>query len=390
MVAGERVVGMVARALALILVAASLSGCASTQLSSARKHFYKGDLASATTALDDAPSEDTDRVLLLMERGMVKHAAGRYKASAADWLEAVETIERLDKVSVSRQTASFVTSDRVKTFRGLPYERTLLHALSALNYFAMALWDDAAVEARNAIDRLENLKGFPDDAFSRYLSAFCLELIGNTDGARRQYEAADQLTTNMAITSTGAIVPSKTGKATSAQNRARSEGSELICFIGIGRGPDGYGRLRKAGRWGRTPFVEIYGDDERLGRSYALANTAMLYDRTQDKLAAIRAAKEVSRVVIKESLAASVAEDSPALGMLLWIAMFAFENQAERRWETLPLSLQVARVKCPDDLRSIKLVYRGHGGSIQDEQTFGTPLTRRRQTFVTFARSSPP
>ena len=116
----------------------------------------------------------------------------------------------------------------------------------------------------------------------------------------------------------------------------------------------------------------------------------MLYDRTQDKLAAIRAAKDITRVVVKESLAASVAEDSPALGMLLWIAMFAFENQAERRWETLPLSLQVARVKCPDDLRRVKLVYRGHGGSIQDQQVFSSPLTRRRQTFVTFARSSPP
>ena len=381
---------MGARALALILVAAGLCGCASTQLSSARKDFYEGDLASATTTLQEAPSADTDQVLLLMERGMVKQASGRYKASAADWLEAVETIERLDKVSVSRQTASFVTSDRVKTFRGLPYERTLLHAFSALNYFAMALWDDAAVEARNVIDRLENLNGFPDDAYSRYLAAFCLELVGNPDGARRQYEAADSLTATLAITSTGAIIPSTEGKATDAQNRARSEGPELLCFVSIGRGPDGHGRVRGQGRWGPTPFVEVYANDKLLGRSYALGNTAMLHDRTQKKLAALRAAKDVSRVIIKESLAASVSDDHPALGMLLWIAMFAFEGQPERRWETLPLSLQVARVKCPDDLRRIKLVYRGRNGSIQDQEIFSTPLTRRRNTFVTFARSSPP
>lgn len=380
---------MGARALAVILVAAGLSGCASSQIAKGRKEFYLGDLATATTVLEAAPSQDTDRVLLLMERGMVKQAAGRYKASAADWLKAVETIDRLDKVSVSRQTASFVTSDRVKTFRGLPYERTLLHAFSALNYFAMALWDDAAVEARNVIDRLENLKGFPDDAYSRYLSAFCLELIGNADGARRQYESADKLTPTLAVTSTGGIIPSKAGKATPAQNHAPSQGSELVCFISIGRGPDGYGRVRRQGRWGRTPFVEVYNDDDLLGRSYALGNTAMLHDRTQDKLAAIRAAKDISRVVIKESLAASVADDSPALGMLLWIAMFAFENQAERRWETLPLSMHVARVKCPDDLRRVKLVFRGQGGSIQDQQIFSNPLTRRRRTFVTFARNSP-
>jgi len=377
------------RALVMILAAASLAGCASTQLSTARRDFYKGDLANATMTLSEAPSGDTDKVLLLMERGMVKQVAGHYKASADDWLEAVATIDRLDKVSVSRQTASFVTSDRIKTFRGLPYERTLLHAFSALNYFARAMWDDAAVEARNIIDRCENLSGFPDDAYSRYLAAFCLETVGNADGARRQYEAADTLTRTLAITTTGALIPSKEGKATAAQNRARSKDNELVCFIGIGRGPDGYGRTPQRGRWGLTPFVEVFSGDELLGRSYALADTAALHNQTQDKLAAIRAAKEITRVVVKQSIASSIADDSPGLGVLLWVVMFAFENQAERRWETLPLSLQVARVPCPDDLRTVTLVFHGRNGAVYDRQVYSAPLTRRRATFVTFARSAP-
>lgn len=381
---------MGARAFLLVVLVVGLSGCATTELSRARRDFYDGQLASASAALHDTSADNTDRVLLLMERGMVKQAAGRYEASAADWLSAVETIEERDKISVSRQTASFVTSERVKTFRGLPYERTLLHAFSALNYFAMALWDDAAVEARNVIDRLENLEGFPDDAYSRYLAGFSLELIGNADGARRQYEAADRLTPTLAITSTGGIRPSKTGAATAEQNRRRNRGSELVCFIGVGRGPDGHGRLRKRGRWGAQPVVEIYAGNELLGTSYALANAGHLFAQTQDKLAALRAAKEISRVVIKESIASKIGEDHPVLGMLLWITMFAFEGQPERRWETLPLSLHVARVACPDDLRSIKLVFRSTNGSIQDEQIVHSPLTRRRRTFVTFARSSPP
>lgn len=377
---------MRARALAMILAVASLSGCASSQLSTARKDFYNGNLADASLAMDSAPSDDTDKVLILMERGMIKQVAGHYKASADDWLEAVETIEALDKISVSRQTASFVTSDRVKTFRGLPYERTLLHAFSALNYFARAMWDDAAVEARNIIDRLENLNGFPDDAYSRYLAAFCLERIGNTDGARRQYEAADKLTPALAVTSSGALIPNKAGKATAKQNRARHGGNELVCFIGIGRGPDGRGRTPRRGRWGLTPFVEILNDDALLGRSYALAETAELHSRTQDKLAAIRVAKTVSRLVIKDSIASSVADNNEGLGALLWLVMFAFEAQAERRWETLPLSLQVARVPCPDDLRTVTLVFRGRNGVVQDRQVYNIPLTRRHSTFVTFAR----
>lgn len=380
---------MRARALALVVAAGCLSGCASTQLRSARKDFYAGNMANATATLSETPTEDTDRVLLLMERGMVKQAAGSYKASASDWVDAVETIDELDKVSVSRQAASFVTSDRVKTFRGLPYERTLLHAFSALNYFALAMWDDAAVEARNIIERMENLKGFPDDAYSRYLAAFSLEMIGNADGARRQYEAADGLTKTLAIGSTGRIEPSKSGKATAKTHR-RSDGvAELVCFISMGRGPDGYGHTRTRGRWGLTPYVEIMHDGKRLGRSYPLADTASLYAATEAKLAAIRAAKDVTRVVLKESIASSVADDSPALGILLWIAFFAFEGQPERRWETLPLSLQVARVPCPDDLRKVTLVYHGRNGVVEERQVYSAPLTRRRKTFVTFARNGP-
>ncbi len=111
---------MGARVLSAVLLAIGLSGCATSRLSTARRDFYQGQIASATTRLEEVSADDTDRVLLLMERGMVKQVAGRYKTSAADWLDAVETIERLDKISVSRQTASFVTSERVKVFRGLP------------------------------------------------------------------------------------------------------------------------------------------------------------------------------------------------------------------------------------------------------------------------------
>ncbi len=378
-------------AIALTLVTASLTGCASTHLSSARKHFYKGDLASATTALHETSAGDPDRALLLMERGMVKHTAGHYKASADDWLLAAETIDRLDRLSALRQTSGSVASDRrIKTFHGLPYERTLLRSFCALNYFAIALWDDAAAQARKAIGQLENREAFPDDAFSRYLAAFCLELTGDTDGARRHYQAADRLTSTLAIASTGSIMPGTKSLSTPPRDHAGSRDTEIVCFIGIGRGPNGRGRIRRARRWGPTPFVEVYADDELLGRSYALTSTERLYDRTQEQLAAIHAAEEESQSAIKHGLVATLANDSPALGTLLWTTIFAFEGRAKRRWETLPLSLQVARVKCPDDLRRVKLVFRGHDGSIQDEQTFSTPLTRRNQTFVTFARNSPP
>ena len=366
-----------------LLICAVLTGCATSQLKMARASFRNGDVRAAETNLAEIAEDDTNRALVLMERGMIRQAAGDFKPSSQDWIEAVGKIRELDYVSVSRSTASLVTSDQVIAFRGYPYERTLLHAFAANNYFAMAMWDDAAVEARNAIEQLENLEGFPDDAYCRYLSGFCLEVTGDWDGARRQYEAADKLLEGIRVNALSGHFAPGNGEPKPI------EGGELVCFVAIGHGPNGYGNAPGAGRWGMEPYAEFHANGQYLGRSYVFSDARRLHAETEKKVAALRAAKDIGRVVLKEGLAAVVADQNEALGALLWIVLFAFENHEERRWETLPMSLQVARMPCPQNLTGYTVTFKSSGGTVRKTKTVTAPITRRRQTYVSFCRDVP-
>ena len=164
-------------AILLSLVVFACGGCATSPLKTARQDFYRGDYRKAAALLEADSSNQQDRVMVLMERGMVQQARGDYAGSIQDWRDAAQQAEQLDYYSLSRGTASYVVNDQVLAFRGAPYERTLLHAFAAKSYMAMGMWDDAAVEARNIIYRLEHLYGFPDDPYSHYLAGVCLEMV---------------------------------------------------------------------------------------------------------------------------------------------------------------------------------------------------------------------
>ena len=114
-------------------------------------------------------------------------------ACAQDWRRAGELDAKLDTYSISKGASSLVVNDRMLAFRGMPFERTLMYAFLAKDYFADSNWDYAAICARNIIKKLENLDGFPDIAYGRYMAGFCLELISDEGNATTQYRAAEKL-----------------------------------------------------------------------------------------------------------------------------------------------------------------------------------------------------
>ncbi len=383
------------RWLSLLGLCATL-GCASTGINAGRARFYEGRFEEAGRTLDATQAPKRDQVLLLMERGMAHQAAGDYAGSSAAFNEASATIEELDYISISRKASSMVINDRVLAFRGAPYEQALMHAYCALNYFALALWDDAAVEARILVDRLADLNGYPDDPFSRYVAALAFELVRNHDSAALEYAKVDDLAHRLAVDpATGALRPTEPDEATNATPRAAVSAqqpphvpgeAELVCFVGFGRIPpeDIYTAAR--GARGRAAYAEIVVDGRVLGRSYLLSHTARLLAATQSRLAAVKAAKTVGRIVVKESIAHSVSENNSVLGGLLRLALYAAEMPDTRRWETLPLTLHVARVPCPAALTSYTIVFRDGAGGAVGERTVTTPLARRDNTFVSFVR----
>ncbi|MBI2437970.1 MAG: hypothetical protein HYV36_04055 [Lentisphaerae bacterium] len=376
-------------ALLAVCLAGMLAGCATPPLQSARSNFYTGRFAQANTNLTVIPKDDKDEILYLMERGMIRQSLGQHEASALDWRRAGELDAKMETYSVAQGASSLVVNDRTLSFRGMPFERTLLYAFLAKDYLARSNWDYAAICARNIIKKLENLNGFPDIAYGRYMAGFCLELINDEGNAAIQYRAAARLLTNSILLDalSGDILPrtNVVGLTTPIARAAlKTEPAELVCFIGLGRAPAG----AEADDYytERPPYAEIYFHQEYLGRSYAFANTAALMQASRRRLAAIQMAKDVTRIALKETISLSVENQNETLGALVRLLLFAMEAPDTRSWETLPLWLEVARVPCPADLTSYTVVFKTAEGARLGRKVISAPLTRRGNTFISFCR----
>ncbi|MCX7818063.1 MAG: hypothetical protein N2652_02475 [Kiritimatiellae bacterium] len=383
--------GAIARRVAAIAGAALLAGgCATTPLEAARENYRLGRYDRADTVLSADPAEgDRDRVLVLMERGMIRHRAGRYEESSRDWIAAAERSAQLETYSLSRGAASWVVNDTVHSYRGAPFERTLLHSLTALNHFALARWDEAGVEARRTIDALDAAErdGFPRDAFSAYVAGVALELLDDPSNAQLLYRrAADAAPPGVAVdAATGRLGPraaSTNDPPSPAEPLPRAGWTgELICFVLLGELMPAAGGIFRPS----PGYVDIRIGGHPAGRSWPLADVAVLSALTEERLAAMRAAKTVARVMLKDVIAGVIEDSTNNSGLgdlvrLIWIGLL--ERPDLRRWETLPRSLQVARVRCPPRWEPIEVVYRAANGATLGTVTIAAAPPRRRDRFV--------
>lgn len=368
------------------LVGLSLTGCMSQKLAPARNHFYAGRFAAAEQELSDIKPDEKDGILLLMERGIVRQSMRKYEDSSADLLAAVERERYLVTHSATETTSSFLANDKTISYRGPPFERTLLHTFLAKNYLSRGKWEDAAVEARSIIMDLQSLDGYPDDAYSRYMAGFCLELMRDFSNASLQYRYASNLVKSVAIDDrTGAI-------GAGVQNKRRERGStELVCFVGIGHSPRGSAIYSGQPLSIPAPsYAEIYINGLLAGRSYNLTCVGDLLQKTLQKKAAMQAAKDVARIVVKETIAYQIKRENEAVGALAELVMLALESPDDRRWETLPMWLQVARIPCPPDLKSYDVVFKNASGRTLRRITVTEPIRRNDDTFVSWCRDLPP
>lgn len=370
-----------------LLTALLVTSCATVPLDSARRNFNLGRLDAAVQDLDNLPN-DADRVLNLMERGMIRHVRRDYTNSTRDWLEAVRLEKELETHSVSKAGASMIVNDSLLNFRGYPYERTYLHVFLAKNYLAQGLWEDAAVEARNIALRQSRLEGFPDDAYSHYLAGFCFELCGDDSNAAMQYRHAAKLMPCLGLDGqTGRFITPFPGASTntttapSATNTIAVQpftGSELICFIDL----DGGGGIM-------PEQVEMRADGKYLGTGRILVDIAKLNDESSQRMALRKATKTISRIALKSTLAIAASSKNKDLSNLLWLWVFASETEDTRRWETLPARLAVVRAPCPDNPESVEIILHSYSGTPLKRLLVPQPIRRKDRLYVAFCRDHP-
>lgn len=332
---------------------------------------------------------------------MILQGAGDYEESAAVFIRAADRIEELERYSISKGGASLVVNDNVQEFRGTPFERTLLHAFTAKSFLALGAWDNAAVEARRMLNSLspEVKDDYPDDAYSRYMAGFCLQLQDDPSNAALQFRKAGELTPSLRIDeNTGRIHPVNPtlGEVAGGSNDAEADtgawAQELVCFVLMGRSLRG---AAAENRWlaGEPGYAEFYHQGDYLGRSYPLADTVELALATEQIDSTRKAIKTATRIVIKEAIAESVEHetDSDALGFLVRLVLIGLLEQPDvRRWESLPRSLQVARLPCPGNLDGFDVAYKNAAGFVYRKQYVRSPISRHRDTFISFCRDVNP
>ncbi len=370
----------------IVLVGFLLSGCAGTTLEVARANFHSGMLTEAAQNLADFPPNDKDAVLYLMERGSIKQGLGDYDSSTRDWLAAVGKQEELETRSVTKHSASFVVNDRTIPYRGPPFERTLLRTMLAVNFLSKAMWQDAGVEARNIINHLQDLNEYPDDAFSRYVAGLCLELMDDPSNAALQYRNAAGLLKEVRIDDkTGAIITTD-GQA---QTRNRKQQAELVCLVMLARSPTGSQMVCGSSAFPCTTYAELFINGDYAGRSYTFTDTWQLLRATQDRTAALQITKTAVRLGVKATLAYQIKRQNETLGELAELMLLAFERPDDRRWETLPRLLQVARVPCPRDLSEYEVVFKNSSGRVLKKLRITSPIVRKDNTLFSFCRDIP-
>ena len=363
-------------------------GCATASLDRARNQFYQGRPEQAVQQLESVRPSEKDEVLLLMERGMARQMAEDYRASSLDFMRASNRLEELQTYSLSRGGATWAINDTVQNFRGKPYERTLLHAFSALNFIALGAWDSAAVEARRLIETVRpDVRGdYPDDPFSRYVAGVCFELIHDASSAAFQYRQLAELVPGLGVDpNTGQFTqPDETAPAS-------ADGShELICFIMLGRAARGSQILSPAlaSRPAGALYFEVHADGGFLGRSHTLSDTWHLAAVTEKEEAARRAIKTAARIAAKEAVAQSLESQSAEyIDDLVRLVLIGLLEQPDvRSWSTLPRWLHVARVPCPPGLREYELVLKAESGQELSRRAVNRPIQRKGRTYVSFHR----
>jgi hypothetical protein len=100
---------------------------------------------------------DKDRVLYLLDKGMLSHYAKDYRDSSALLEDGEKQIEANFAVSISQEAGTFLINDRSREYDGEDYEDIYLNVFNALNYYHRGDMDEALVEIRRMNNKIRNL-----------------------------------------------------------------------------------------------------------------------------------------------------------------------------------------------------------------------------------------
>jgi tetratricopeptide (TPR) repeat protein len=395
---------LILRVVTLFFLAPWLASCVSNynlKARAAHNAYHEGRYEEAVALINKVRPAGRDRLLYLLDKGMILHGAGKYEESNAVLTKAEELSEAFTAKSVSRETAATLWSEEATEYGGEKYERIMIPVIRMLNYIMEDEWDEALVEVRRLITTSEKIYTDPaemDNAFALYLSAVVWETLGQINDA---LISLNQMTKHKLdvpyygydanlfrkMLGIDAPLPQKGGVAWTTSKNYRKQKGELIVIAETGRTPIFVAATVTNGLFTfSVPELEVFPEHFRPakvlidGREagtihpfYNIMKDILQAERDRQKRSFIR---KMIKLPVQTGLYAAGGElmeeddtKSKAAGLglvLLALSMSAAEKADTRSWRTLPALFELGRFYLPEGRHRVELEPEGGGDGVEE------------------------
>jgi hypothetical protein len=373
------------------------TGCVSARMSDRASDdlFRQGRYEEAAARLQkgavDQGESGRDLLLFLLDVGLSLHSAGKFEESNRAFQQADKIAEIKDYTSLAAETATLLTSDNLKDYKGEDFEKVLINTYLAMNYALMGDNENALVEARRVNRKLylmvsEGGKKYKQNAFARYLSAIIYEEENNYNDAYIDYKNTWKL--NPAYPGLGLDLwrcawqlrmpeemerwnstfhLSQEDHAKAKQQGPRSEQGEIVVLYENGISPikrpnPAFSELPKFyPRFNPVSSAQVEVNGEPKGTTFILENIEDTAIANLEEKYGGMVAKKVAGLVAKEGVAYGIGKqtNSPLIGFLAKIAMYASDQADLRSWNLLPRDLQLLRVPVAPGSYQVRVIPTG-------------------------------
>ncbi len=381
---------------------------------------------------EELKDSQRDRLLYLMDKGMVLHLAGRYEESNRLLMEADRLAEELDAISITTQAGAFLSNDETIPYKGEDYEKIMINAYTALNFIGLNDYESALVEVRRMDEKLEVLKQnegqkYREDAFAYYLAGLLYEATGEANDAYIDYQRTFRLNPDFPYVKEDLLrLSGELGfredlerwstefdlKYQPLSSEEREQG-ELVVIYSAGKSPrkiphqksahaitigyvvaGGIGaaaggdflvpipRFRK--RAYQLHQLKVWNKNQELASSHEVENLEEIgFQSLEDRLG-----REVTRAIVRLAAKAKVQDEirknfGGIAGLVAGTALILTQRADTRSWLTLPASLQVARTRLNPGEHQITLkFYNKLGTPIGADEQHTVQIRPRQKTFL--------
>jgi hypothetical protein len=380
-----------------------LAGCAGDYVARTRhvrEAYETENYPYALAELTELQKEEhpKDKLLVLLDKGMVLHSAGQWAESIRVLAEADRLSQELDAISISEEAGALLSNERQRAYRGEDFEKLMISVLQALNYAQLGKDEDALVEVRRVNERLEKMivdekKPYEQLAIARYIGGVLYEDQREWDSAYIDYAKALELSPGLG--------PLAEPLLRLAKRTGRDELYEQLRkrFPGVPHEPlgPGEGQVVVVVEAGLSPEKESHSRHYRPG-AVELITVPVYRDRGYPPLAQVRVgqvtqgavtvtslaqvakvhlddrigrmlAKQFASAVLKAGVAAGAgaATKSEEVGYLTFLLLNLANEPDLRSWLSLPAEFQLARFRLPAGTHTVEVEYGGQVTSRQVE-----------------------